>query len=110
MRERKGPAGTGITTTTPGTNPNMRERKGPAGTGITTTTPGTNTGQEIRAHIGNAGGTNTGPGSKPQSQKIQSSVTRPPMQPMTRAAPPPPPPRQPQPSGKPKCQPGQKCD
>ena len=108
VREHKGPAGTGITTTTPGTKPSVREHKGPAGTGITTTTPGTNTGQEIRTHKGNAGGTNTGPGSKPQSQKIQSSVTRPPMQPMTRAAPPPPP-RQPQPSGKPKCQPGQKC-
>jgi hypothetical protein len=109
IREQRGPAGTGITTTTPGTNPSMREHKGPAGAGATTTTPGINTGQEIRAHKGNAGGTNTGPGSKPQSQKIQSSVTRPPMQPMTRVAPPPPP-RQPQPSGKPKCQPGQKCD
>jgi hypothetical protein len=109
IREHKGPAGAGTTTTTPGTTTGreIREHKGPAGAGTTTTTPGTTTGREIREHKGPAGGTGTGPGSTLQSKKFQPTVTRPPTQPMTRAAPPTPP-RQP-PSGKPKCQPGQKC-
>ena len=119
IREQKSPAGAGTTTTTPGTNAGtgVREHKGPVGAGTTSKPGGTNTGRELREQKGPAGGTSTGPGSTPQSRKFQSTVTRPPTQPMTHAAPPPPPrpkappppPRQPPPSNKPKCQPGQKC-
>lgn len=119
IREQKSPAGAGTITTTPGTNAGTgaREHKGPAAGGGTTNKPGTDTGREIRERKGPAGGTSTGPSSTSQSQKFQPTVTRPPTQPITHAAPPPPPrpkappppPRQPPPSNKPKCQPGQKC-
>ncbi len=108
----KGPPGAGTTTTTPSgaaTGP-----KGPPGAGATTTTPGTATGRQIHERKGPAGGTTTGPGSVPQVQKPLSTAPHP--QPMARPAPPPPPrprapppPRPQPPSGKPKCQPGQKC-
>ena len=120
LREHKGPAG-GTTispgTTTPRTSTTgreLREHKGPAGG--TTTTPGTSTtGREIRERKGPAGGTSTSGTSTSQSKKFQPTVTRPTTPITTRAAssprpkaPPPPPP--PPPRGKPKCQPGQKCN
>jgi hypothetical protein len=135
-REHKGPAGgttttpgtTTPSTTTPGSTTTGRERKGTIGGTTTTpgtTTPGTTTpgstttGREFRERKGtggtgtggsSTGGSSTSGASTSQSKKFQPTETRP----TTRAAPPPPPPPRapppPPPRGKPKCEPGQKCN